>query len=74
MNLQVSNIRYFKTNRGVGYQAKTNLKGVEIANDGMGGCTYLLGKYKDIKPFENLTEWDLERILDVYEKSKGVIC
>ena len=74
MNLVVSSIRYFKTNRGVGYQAKTNLKGVEIANDGIGGCTYLLGKYKDIKPFENLSEWELEGLLNTYERGQGIIC
>tara|TARA_Y100000361_G_scaffold36289_1_gene30862 strand:- start:802 stop:1026 length:225 start_codon:yes stop_codon:yes gene_type:complete len=74
MNLKVRSIRYFKTNRGVGYQAKTNLKGVEIANDGIGGCTYLLGKYKDIKPFENLSEWELEELLNTYERGQGIIC
>ena len=32
--MEVTNVRYFETNRGLGYQCKTNIKGVEIWNDG----------------------------------------
>jgi len=80
MGLQVSSIRYFKTNRGLGYQAKTNHEGVEIHNDGQGGETYLFGQYSLIKPFDNLkvngreNEWALEELLNLYERSQGIIC
>jgi hypothetical protein len=76
MNLQVNSIRYFKTNRGLGYQAKTNIKGIEILNDGQGGGTYLEGKYSKLLALnlEEKTERELERMLDVYERSQGVIC
>ena len=72
--MKVKNVRYFKTNRGVGYQCKTNVKGVEIWNDGKGGCTYLDGSHQNRIPFIKLSEWDLERIIDVYEKGKGIVC
>ena len=76
MKLEVSSIRYFETNRGVGYQAKTNLKGVEILNDGQGGETYLETQTpkRENKELYELSEWDLENILNVYERSQGIIC
>lgn len=69
MNLEVSSIRYFETNRGVGYQAKTNLKGVEILNDGQGGETYLETQTpkRENKELYNLSEWELEALLDTFE-------
>tara|TARA_Y100000401_G_scaffold73746_1_gene59724 strand:- start:437 stop:646 length:210 start_codon:yes stop_codon:yes gene_type:complete len=67
MNLQVKSIRYFKTNRGVGYQAKTNIKGVEICNNGDGGATYLDGSWVDIKPYYNIDEFELEALVDKHE-------
>tara|TARA_Y100000310_G_scaffold344874_1_gene460171 strand:- start:247 stop:483 length:237 start_codon:yes stop_codon:yes gene_type:complete len=74
--MKVKNVRYFKTNRGVGYQCKTNVKGVEIWNDGRGGETYLETETpkRENKELYKLTEWDLERIIDVYEKGKGIVC
>lgn len=76
MNLKARSIRYFETRRGVGYQAKTNIKGVEIWNDGMGGSTYLETQTpkRENKELYELSEWDLENILNKYERSKGVIC
>ena len=47
--MKVTNVRYFKTNKGVGYQCKTNIKGIEICNDGMGGATYIDGAFQNIK-------------------------
>ena len=41
--MKVTSVRYFTTNRGVGYQCQTNIKGIEIWNDGMGGATYIDG-------------------------------
>ena len=69
--LKVLSIRYFETRRGVGYQAKTNDDGVEIWNDGMGGCTFLEGdnahKYKHL-------DWDgedkMDELIDEFEKDK----
>jgi len=66
--LKVKSIRYFETNKGlVGYQCKTDVDGVEICNDGMGGATYLDGAFKYTKDFEHLSEWQLEELIDEYE-------
>lgn len=51
--LKVKSIRYFETNRGTGYQAKTNIPGEEIVNDGTGGPTYVKGMYRKTKPYED---------------------
>ena len=67
-NLKVTDIKYNETRRGISYIAKTNVKGVEIVNDGMGGATFLEGSWKDIKPYNNLDESDLEALINVYEK------
>ena len=69
-NLKVTDVRYFKTNRGVGYQCKTNYDGVQILNDGMGSTTYLSGKYNIIKHLQHIHETELERLIDIYEKQK----
>lgn len=67
--LKVKSIRYFETNKGlVGYQCKTDVDGVEICNDGMGGATYLDGAFKYTKNFEHLSEWQLEELIDEYER------
>tara|TARA_R100000697_G_scaffold111594_1_gene128689 strand:+ start:62 stop:277 length:216 start_codon:yes stop_codon:yes gene_type:complete len=59
---KVKNVRYFETRRGLGYEVKTNHG--TIWNDGNGGSTYTdhdwIGK-------DNLSEWDLEKIIDEYE-------
>ena len=67
MNLNIINIRYFKTRRGLGYEVKTD-KGT-IWNDGNGGSTYFEADYPryQAKDFSHLTEWDLEAIIDKYE-------
>ena len=65
--LKVTSVRYFETNKGIGYQCKTNIDGVEICNDGMGGATYLDGAFKYTKNFEHLSEWQLEELIDEYE-------
>ena len=69
MNLEVSSIRYFETNRGIGYQAKTNLEGVKILNDGNGGETYIETETpkRENKELYELSEWDLEALLDTFE-------
>ena len=65
--MRVTNIRYFETNRGLGYQCKTNINGIEIWNDGNGGATYLDGTFKSTKNFEHLSEEQLEGLIDEYE-------
>ena len=64
----VKSVRYFETNRGLGYEAKTN-EG-SIWNDGMGGCTYFEAKYPKFsnKDFAHLSECDLESFINIYEK------
>jgi len=66
--MKVTSVRYFQTNKGVGYQCKTDIDGVEICNDGMGGATYLDGSFKYTKNFEHLSEWELEDLIDEYEQ------
>ena len=66
--MKVTSVRYFETNRGLGYQCKTNSEGIEICNDGNGGATYLDGAYKYTKNFDHLSESDLENLIDKYEK------
>ena len=65
--MKVIKVRYFQTNKGVGYQCKTNIDGIEICNDGMGGATYLDGAFKYTKNFEHLSEWQLEELINEYE-------
>jgi len=74
--LKVTNVRYFKTRRGVGYECKTNIKGLFIWNEGMGGETFLECDFKnltrkDIYGYEKIySEWDLEKMIDKYEGIK----
>lgn len=68
--MKVIKVRYFQTNKGIGYQCKTNIDGVEICNDGTGGATYLDGAFKSTKNFEHLSESDLEDLIDKHEELK----
>ena len=66
--MKVTKVRYFKTRRGLGYEATT--KEGSIWNDGSGGCTYFEPDYsKGYKgsDFRHLTEDDLEGFIDIYE-------
>lgn len=67
--LKVTSVRYFETRRGLGYQAKTNVDGVEIWNDGMGGCTFLEGE--NIHKYKHL-DWDgedgMDKLIDEFEE------
>ena len=70
-NMIVKSVRYFETNRGLGYEAKTN-EG-SIWNDGNGGPTYfepLYPKYNN-KDFIDFSESDLENMINIYEKEWG---
>ena len=74
MKIKVTNIRYFDTRRGVGYECETNVKGLSIWNDGNGGSTYFECDFKnlnrkDIGRLERIySEWDLEKMIDQYEE------
>jgi hypothetical protein len=65
--MKVTKVRYFKTNKGVGYQCKTNIKDIEICNDGTGGATYVEGAFQNIKLLKEYTESELEDLIDEYE-------
>ena len=67
--LKVTSIRYFNTRRGLGYQCKTNVKGIEICNDGNGGCTFIERTKADAPKHYSLeyTEVELEMLIDKYE-------
>ena len=65
-SMKVKSIRYFKTNHGVGYEAKTGSG--SILNDGDGGPTYFIGNTPEAnKKYRDLSEWDLEALIDIYE-------
>lgn len=64
--MKVTSIRYFKTNRGVGYEAKTECG--SILNDGDGGPTYFIGDTPEAnKKYRDISEFDLEEFIDIYE-------
>ena len=64
--MKVTSIRYFKTNRGVGYEAKT--ANGSILNDGDGGPTYFIGDTPEAnKKYRDISEFDLEEFIDIYE-------
>jgi len=71
-NLRIESIRYFKTRRGLGYEAKTD-KG-SIWNDGNGGCTYFEPRCNkdgsipvELRKYRTISEWDLEKLIDIHE-------
>jgi len=66
--MQVTKVRYFKTRRGLGYEATT--KEGSIWNDGSGGCTYFEPDYNNGRKdsdYNHLTEDDLEKLIDIFE-------
>ena len=65
--IEVIDVRYFQTRRGLGYECKTNIEGVSIWNDGFGGGTYL-HTYKN--DFFELSEDELEELINQYEFNK----
>ena len=80
MKLKVISYREFNTRRGVGYESKTNIKGLSIWNDGDGGCTYfsgnehtkdyrLIGRYSE-KYNENQIEVLIDEFLGITPDQK----
>ena len=72
MKLKVISYREFNTRRGVGYESKTNIKGLSIWNDGDGGCTYFSGNehtkdYRLISRYsEKYNENQIEVLIDEF--------
>lgn len=66
--LRITEIRYFETRRGVGYECQTNEDGVTIWNDGMGGITFIQGTWSKIKRHQHLRDIHLEEMMNEFEK------
>ena len=69
-NMIVKSVRYFETNRGLGYEAKT--KEGSIWNNGLRGATFfepLYPKYSK-KDFVDFSEWELTGFIDEFESDK----
>ena len=72
MRLKITSIKYRATfNKGISFVAKTNIKGVDIVNEGVGFPTYLDGLWKDIKPFYSLKESELDSLVKNYRQSRA---
>tara|TARA_R100000900_G_scaffold132509_3_gene108959 strand:- start:160 stop:423 length:264 start_codon:yes stop_codon:yes gene_type:complete len=65
MKLKVTSYREFNTRRGVGYECKTNVKGIEIWNDGDGGGTFIENSERNDE-YHHLTEYQLEILIDEF--------
>ena len=65
MKLKVTSYREFNTRRGVGYECKTNVKGIEIWNDGNGGGTFIENSERNDE-YHHLTEYQLEILIDEF--------
>ena len=78
-DLKVTSIRYFETRRGLGYECRTNVRGVSIWNDGNGGQTFVDGNehthyYNDIHLYNNkYNDSDLEKLIDEFEGVKHFV-
>lgn len=69
-HLQITHVRYFETRRGLGYECNTNIDGIKVWNDGMGGGTYIerCKKAREMNLYD-LSECDLEKLIDKYESA-----
>ena len=71
--LKVTSVRYFKTRRGLGYECKTNVRGISIWNDGNGGQTFVYGNkhtqnYSVVHKYAaEYSDDQLEQLIDKYE-------
>ena len=71
--LQVTSVRYFETRRGLGYECKTNVRGISIWNDGNGGQTFVDGNehtqdYSVVRKYDaEYSDDQLEQLIDKYE-------
>jgi len=69
-HLQITHVRYFETRRGLGYECNTNIDGIKVWNDGMGGDTYIepCKKAREMN-LHDISEFDLEKLIDKYESA-----
>ena len=73
MELKVISVRYFETRRGVGYECKTNVRGISIWNDGNGGATFIDGNehteyYNKVREYnDKYNEDQLETLINEFE-------
>ncbi len=71
--LQVTSVRYFETRRGLGYECKTNVRGISIWNDGNGGQTFVDGNehtqdYSVVRKYDSeYSDDQLEQLIDKHE-------
>ncbi len=71
--LQVTSVRYFETRRGLGYECKTNVRGIAIWNDGNGGATFVDGNqytqdYSVVHKYnKKYSDQELEELINKYE-------
>lgn len=71
--LQVISVRYFETRRGLGYECKTNVRGISIWNDGNGGQTFVDGNeytqdYSVVHKYNaEYSDDQLEQLIDKHE-------
>jgi len=63
--IKIKSIRYYETNRGVGYECKTNCG--SIWNDGKGGATYFDPKSNEFNHLLRIDEFELESLIDEFE-------
>ena len=72
-DLKVTGVRYFETRRGLGYECRTNVRGVSIWNDGNGGQTFVDGNehtyyHNDVHLYnDKYTDQDLEELINEFE-------
>jgi len=67
-DLKVTDVRYFRTRRGTGYECTTNKKGVVIWNDGDGSNTFINPNGKHTMPYNHMRETELESLIDQHEQ------
>lgn len=72
-DLKVTGIRYFETRRGLGYECRTNVRGISIWNDGNGGMTFVDGNehthyHNDVHLYnDKYTDQELEELINDFE-------
>lgn len=70
-DLKVTDVRYFRTRRGLGYECTTNKNGVVIWNDGDGSVTFINPNGKNTEKYDHLKDDVLEVLIDQYEEKKA---
>jgi len=72
-DLKVTGVRYFETRKGLGYECRTNVRGISIWNDGNGGMTFVDGNehtyyHNDVHLYnDKYTDQELEELINEFE-------